>query len=89
MIPIGFRCLPSVLAHIEDASFDADPVHVTGQLLGNIRLAASGQANHSDDMRNVDIGCRTVTWNGERTIEQRADRKVAIAARKSQKIPKR
>lgn len=60
VIAISLGGLTSIFANVEDASLDANPVHVASQLLRDVRLATGGQAHHGDHMRNVDIGRGTV-----------------------------
>ena len=61
MVAVCLGGLSSVLAHIENAGFDANPVHVTGQLFRNVRLATGRQAHHGNHMWNVHIGRGAVT----------------------------
>ncbi len=60
MVAVGLGGIAPVLADVEDARLDADPVHVARQFLCNVRLAASRQTDHGNDMGNVHVGGRPV-----------------------------
>ena len=39
-----------VLAQVEHPGVDPDPVEVPGELLGDVRLAPGGEADHDNDL---------------------------------------
>ena len=58
--PVGLSCLSSVFANIENSCVDSNPIEITRQFLCDICLASSGQTDHCDHMRDVDVSGRPV-----------------------------